>query len=54
MADPALGSRLGLAARAEVVSRYSFDRMVAAFEGVYQAELARRCSEAGDVVRVAS
>lgn len=54
MSDPALGVRLGQAARAEVVSRYSFDRMVAAFEGVYQAELTRRGCEAGDVVRVAS
>lgn len=54
MADPALGARLGQAARAEVVSRYSFDRMVAAFEGVYQAELTRRGCEAVDVVRVAS
>jgi len=54
MADPALGMRLGHAARAEVIARYSFDRMVAAFEGVYQAELTRRGCEAGDVVRVAS
>jgi glycosyltransferase involved in cell wall biosynthesis len=41
MADRELGARLGSAARAEA-SRYSFDRMVSAFERVYLAELARR------------
>jgi glycosyltransferase involved in cell wall biosynthesis len=42
MADPGLASRLGVAARAEASARYSFDRMVAAFESLYLTELARR------------
>ena len=42
MADAALGTRLGDAARAEVTARYSFDRMIAAFESIYLTELARR------------
>jgi glycosyltransferase involved in cell wall biosynthesis len=41
MIDPELGARLGDAARDEVQSRYSFDRMVAAFESIYLVELAR-------------
>ena len=42
MNDPALASRLGKAARAEALARYSFDRMVAAFESLYLSELTRR------------
>jgi glycosyltransferase involved in cell wall biosynthesis len=42
MNDPALASRLGNAARAEALARYSFDRMVAAFESLYLTELTRR------------
>jgi glycosyltransferase involved in cell wall biosynthesis len=42
MADPALGARLGAAARAEAESRYSFARMVAAFDLLYLTELSRR------------
>jgi len=42
MDDAALGARLGAAARAEAVARYSFDRMVAAFESLYLNELTRR------------
>lgn len=42
MADPDLGARLGAAARAEVEARYSFERMVAAFEILYLDELTRR------------
>ena len=42
MADPGLGTRLGDEARREVASRFSFDRMVAAFERVYIDELTRR------------
>jgi len=42
MTDTALAGRLGAAARAAAEARYSFDRMVAAFEGVYLTELARR------------
>jgi glycosyltransferase involved in cell wall biosynthesis len=41
MAEPGLASRLGAAARAEA-HRYSFDRMIAAFESLYLNELARR------------
>jgi len=39
MADPARARRLGEAARSEASSRYSFDRMVAAFEGLYLTRL---------------
>jgi glycosyltransferase involved in cell wall biosynthesis len=42
MADQPLGTRLGEAASHEVRGRYSFDRMTAAFEALYLAELARR------------
>jgi glycosyltransferase involved in cell wall biosynthesis len=42
MADPSRGGRIGDAARREVASRFSFDRMVAAFEQVYVDELTRR------------
>jgi glycosyltransferase involved in cell wall biosynthesis len=42
MADPALAGRLAASARTRVQTRYSFERMVAAFEGVYLDELARR------------
>jgi glycosyltransferase involved in cell wall biosynthesis len=42
MADPALAARLGDAARADAHARYSFERMVAAFERLYLGELTRR------------
>ena len=42
MAEANLGERLGEQARRHVESRYSFDRMVAAFEKLYIEELARR------------
>jgi len=42
MADPAMAARLGAAARADVESRYSFARMVAAFDLLYLTELSRR------------
>jgi glycosyltransferase involved in cell wall biosynthesis len=42
MAAPAVAQSLGNAARAEVAARYSFPVMVAAFEGVYRAELQAR------------
>jgi len=42
MADAALAGRLGDAARAEAHARFSFDRMVAAFETLYITELTRR------------
>jgi glycosyltransferase involved in cell wall biosynthesis len=41
MNDPALAARLGGAARSEALARYSFDRMVAAFESLYLTELTR-------------
>jgi glycosyltransferase involved in cell wall biosynthesis len=40
MAAPALAASLGQAARAEVTARFSFERMVGAFEGIYEAALA--------------
>jgi glycosyltransferase involved in cell wall biosynthesis len=42
MADAAVGAALGAAARAEVESHYSFDRMVAAFDDLYSTALASR------------
>jgi glycosyltransferase involved in cell wall biosynthesis len=42
MTDTALAARLGAAARDEAESSYSFDRMVAAFDSLYQRELVHR------------
>src|SRR5262245_33969105 len=42
IADAPHTARLGEAARAEASARYSFDRMVGAFEQLYLSELARR------------
>src|SRR5439155_21935467 len=42
MADPGLAGRLGDAARFDARARFSFDRMVAAFESIYVNELTRR------------
>jgi glycosyltransferase involved in cell wall biosynthesis len=42
MSEPDLASRLGRAARADVRERYSFDRMVAAFDHLYASLLERR------------
>jgi L-malate glycosyltransferase len=42
MADPGQADRIGEAARADAVARFSFDRMVAAFDDIYLTELARR------------
>ena len=42
VADPARAHRLGAAARAEVVSRYSFDRMTHSFEELYETGLRER------------
>jgi L-malate glycosyltransferase len=39
---PAFAADLGRAARADVTARYSFDRMVASFEELYERELATR------------
>jgi glycosyltransferase involved in cell wall biosynthesis len=42
MTEPAVATRLGRAARVEAEARYSFDRMIAAFDALYVAELTRR------------
>jgi glycosyltransferase involved in cell wall biosynthesis len=42
MADSSRGARIGDAARRDVASRFSFDRMTAEFERIYLGELARR------------
>ena len=42
IADPDAAARLGAAARLQVGNRYSFDRMVAAFEALYTTEAIRR------------
>lgn len=42
MSDDGLAARLGRTARDEVRARYSFDRMVAAFERIYLDQLTRR------------
>lgn len=39
MADPARAARIGAAAREDVMNRYSFDRMVRAFEDLYLTHL---------------
>jgi glycosyltransferase involved in cell wall biosynthesis len=41
MGNPQLAGRLGTAAQADVAARYSFGRMVAAFDSLYLTELAR-------------
>jgi glycosyltransferase involved in cell wall biosynthesis len=46
MSDSGLAARLGAAARDHVESRYSFDRMTAAFAALYDAELAQRSAAA--------
>src|SRR5207248_1467672 len=45
MATPALCASLGQAARRDIQERYSFNRMVTAFEAIYDRELLRRCPE---------
>jgi glycosyltransferase involved in cell wall biosynthesis len=42
MESPDAGTALGAAARRHAVGRYSFERMVAAFEQIYVSELTRR------------
>jgi glycosyltransferase involved in cell wall biosynthesis len=48
MAEPAYAGQLGDAARGEARARYSFERMVAAFESIYLTELTRRGVVAAD------
>jgi glycosyltransferase involved in cell wall biosynthesis len=58
--DPALAQAMGTAARDEVLSRYSFERMVRAFEDIYDAELRQpgratrraRLAQGGDHARI--
>jgi glycosyltransferase involved in cell wall biosynthesis len=38
-ADPARAAQLGATAREDVIDRYSFDRMVRSFEGLYLTQL---------------
>jgi glycosyltransferase involved in cell wall biosynthesis len=47
--DPELSKQLGRAARASIASRYSFDRMVHAFEDLYVSELCRRSAPGSQV-----
>jgi glycosyltransferase involved in cell wall biosynthesis len=54
MGDPALAARLGESARAQAEQRYSFDRMVAAFDALYLDELARRGVAAAQRLRLAA
>ena len=56
MADPALAARLGAAARVAAERRYSFDRMVAAFDALYldRARPPRRASPASNSQLAAS
>jgi glycosyltransferase involved in cell wall biosynthesis len=53
MRDPARAASLGEAARAVVETRYSFDRMVAAFEAMYLERLAARRAARGEDARAA-
>lgn len=48
MTEPALAARLGHAARVAAETRYSFDRMVTAFDACYMAALAGRAVAAGE------
>jgi glycosyltransferase involved in cell wall biosynthesis len=54
MTDPVLAGRLGAAARRTVAERYSFERMVAGFERIYLAELARHGVAAGHAFQLAA
>ena len=54
MADPALAARLGDAARVAAETRYSFERMVAAFDSLYTTELTRRGVLAGEQFELAA
>lgn len=50
MDDPSVGTRLGGAARAEVLGRFSFSRMVSAMETLYIDEVTRRGRQHAAVV----
>jgi L-malate glycosyltransferase len=54
MTEPGLAVRLGGAARVEAAARYSFDRMVAAFDDLYVTQLTRRGVIAAGTLRLAA
>jgi glycosyltransferase involved in cell wall biosynthesis len=54
LAQPTVGMRLGEAARLAVATRYSFERMVGAFEALYLTELTRRGAIAARQLRLAA
>jgi glycosyltransferase involved in cell wall biosynthesis len=54
MTEPALATRLGDAARVEAAARYSFDRMVGAFDALYVTQLTRRGVIAAGTLRLAA
>jgi glycosyltransferase involved in cell wall biosynthesis len=54
MTEPGLAARLGDAARIAAQTRYSFDRMVAAFDALYTAELTRRGVAVGEQLELAA
>jgi len=54
MTEPGLAARLGSAARVAAEARYSFDRMVAAFDALYSAQLTRRGVAVGERLELAA
>ena len=53
MTQPGLAVHLGEAARTAAHARYSFDRMVAAFDALYTAQLSRRGVAVGEHLELA-
>ena len=54
MSDPERAARLGAAARMAAETRYSFDRMVTAFDALYRDELVKRGALAGEQLELAA
>jgi len=54
MSDPGRAARLGAAARIAAETRYSFDRMVTAFDALYRDELVKRGALAGEQLELAA
>ena len=54
MSDPERAARLGAAARVVAETRYSFDRMVTAFDALYRDELVKRGALAGEQLELAA
>jgi glycosyltransferase involved in cell wall biosynthesis len=54
MSDPERAARLGAAARIAAETRYSFDRMVTAFDALYRDELVKRGALAGEQLELAA